>query len=63
MRFGVTKILTNYKVLHKQKMKYVDKEARVGELGLKKPPLGSNNFPFKKERVWLQMRLSVSECS
>ena len=36
IRFGVTKILTNYKVPHKQKMKYVDIEARVGELGLKK---------------------------
>jgi hypothetical protein len=50
MRFGVTKILTNYKVAYKQKIKYVDIEARVRVLGLKKVQKGLNRGAYFDRR-------------
>jgi hypothetical protein len=55
MRFGVTKILTNYKVASKQKVKYVDIEACVQVLGLKKLAT-SNDF-------WVQVYHLIIEIS
>ena len=50
MRFGVTKILTNYKMAYKQKIKYVDIEARVRVLGLKKVQKGLNRGAYFDRR-------------